>query len=127
MRASLEFLLHLLILKLLFPSIYIYIHTCIYFQVSNYIYNQCSFLSLLMVWHYNINDSMSTKLTLRNLCICERAVGTSETLSLHMTYLSAYIYRQISKCTDKTPKKQYWGGGGGAMAPAPPPPLLWLR
>ena len=33
-----------------------------------------------------------------------------------MTYLSAYMYRQISKCTDKTPKKHYGGGG------APPPP-----
>ena len=26
-----------------------------------------------------------------------------------MTYLAAYMYRQISKCTDKTPKKHYWG------------------
>ena len=30
-----------------------------------------------------------------------------------MTCLSAYMYRQISKCTDKTPKKHYGGGGGG--------------
>ena len=29
-----------------------------------------------------------------------------------MTCLSAYMYRQISKCTNKTPKKHYWGGGG---------------
>ena len=35
-----------------------------------------------------------------------------------MTCLSAYMYRQISKCTDKTPKKHYWGGGGNF----PPPP-----
>ena len=35
-----------------------------------------------------------------------------------MTYLSAHMYRQISKCTDKTPKKHY-GGGGGEL---PPPP-----
>ena len=33
-----------------------------------------------------------------------------------MTYLSAYMYRQISKCTDKTPKKHYWA----------PPPLATL-
>ena len=53
-------------------------------------------------------------------------VGTSDALSVQneMTCLSAYMYRQISKCTDKTPKKHY--GGGGALPPAPPPPL-WLR
>ena len=38
-----------------------------------------------------------------------------------MTYLSAYMYRQISKCTDKTPKKHY-GGGGGGEGNSPPPP-----
>ena len=45
-------------------------------------------------------------------------VGTSETLSVQMTYLSAYMYRQISKCTGKTSrkKKHYWGGN------CPPPP-----
>ena len=32
-------------------------------------------------------------------------------------YLSAYMYRQVSKCTDKTPKKHYWGGGGGQLPP----------
>ena len=50
-------------------------------------------------------------------------VGTSETFSVQMTYLSAYMYRQISKCTVKTPKMHYWGGGG-AIAPTAP---LWLR
>ena len=35
-----------------------------------------------------------------------------------MTCLSAYMYRQISKCTDKTLKKHY-GGGGGTIAPLP--------
>ena len=52
-------------------------------------------------------------------------VGTSDTLSVQMTCLSAYMYRQISKmyrqiskCTDKTPKKHYWG----AVASPPPPP-----
>ena len=29
---------------------------------------------------------------------------------------SAYMYRQISKCTDKTPKKHYWG----SCPPCPP-------
>ena len=37
-----------------------------------------------------------------------------------MTCLSAYMYRQISFCTNKTPKKHYWGGG--AIAPPAPPP-----
>ena len=45
--------------------------------------------------------------------------GTSDALSVQMTCLSAYMYRQISKCTDKSPKRHYWGGGG---APLPPPP-----
>ena len=50
-------------------------------------------------------------------------VGTSETLSVQMTYLSAYMYRQIFKCTDKTPKKGIiWGGGGNFPPPLPPPP-----
>ena len=34
-----------------------------------------------------------------------------------MTYLSDNMYRQISKCTDKTPKKHY-----GGHCPLPPPP-----
>ena len=37
-----------------------------------------------------------------------------------MTCLSAYMHRQISKCTDKTPKKDYGGGGGETIAPCPP-------
>ena len=67
-----------------------------------------------------------------NVCVCKRAsldnffltflncyffqyfVGTSDTLSVQMTCLSAYMYWQIFKCTDKTPKKYY----------GPGPPLL---
>ena len=55
---------------LLFPSIFCwyfrYFVSETYFHVSNYIcivfflYNQCSFLSLLMVWYY-LKDSMLTK------------------------------------------------------------------
>ena len=44
-------------------------------------------------------------------------VGTSDTLSVQMTCLSAYMYRQISKCTDKT--EALWGA---IASPAPPPP-----
>ena len=53
-------------------------------------------------------------------------VGTSDTLSVQMTCLSAYMhvptnfqmYRQKSE-------KALWGGGG-AVAPCPPPPLATL-
>ena len=43
-------------------------------------------------------------------------VGTSDTLSVQMTCLSVYMYRQISKCTDKTPKKHYLGGSCPPLA-----------
>ena len=33
-----------------------------------------------------------------------------------MTCLSAHMYRQISKCTDKNPKKHYWGGSCPPLA-----------
>ena len=99
----------------------------------------------ITVWH-TINDNIiyaDKTLTLRkfmyimrasraseleNLCIftfkgCyffQYFVGTSETLSVQITYSSAYTYRQISKCrpiyTNKTPKSI-----GGQL----PPPLLW--
>ena len=79
-------------------------------------------------------------------CMCMRARGASELrkfwhfyilkllflsifcryiryfVGIQMTCLLAHMYRQISKCTDKTPKKHYWGGG----AVAPPPPLATL-
>ena len=51
--------------------------------------------------------------TFKNCYFFQYFIGISETLSVQMTYLAAYMYRQISKCTDKTPKKHYWGGGGG--------------
>ena len=34
------------------------------------------------------------------------------------------MYRQISKCTDKSRKRHYWGGG--QLPPPPPPPLATL-
>ena len=43
-------------------------------------------------------------------------VGTNDML------VGLYMYRQIFKCTDKTPKKHYWGGG--QLPPCPPPPPL---
>ena len=51
-------------------------------------------------------------------------VGTLDALSVQMTCLSAYMYRQISQCTDKFPnvptkvRKDIIGGGGG-MPPLP--------
>ena len=58
-------------------------------------------------------------------CRCIRCfVGTNDMLvGLHVpTNLS--MYRQISKCTDKSPKRHYWGGVGwrGQLPPLPPPP-----
>ena len=85
-------------------------------------------------------------------CICMRASGASELrkcwffyilkllfLSIFCRYIRYFVgtndmlvglhvptnlqmYRQIFKCTDKTPKKHYWGGGGGQLPPLPPPP-----
>ena len=40
-------------------------------------------------------------------------------LSVQITCLSAYMYRQISKCTDKTPKKSIIGGNSPPPPPAP--------
>ena len=50
-------------------------------------------------------------------------VGTNDMLVDRL--IKKYVfYRQISKCTDKTPRKHYGGGGGGeaiaAIAPCPP-------
>ena len=46
-------------------------------------------------------------------------VGTNDMLvGLHVP-TNFPRYRQISKCTDKSPKRHYWGGG--AMPPSPPP------
>ena len=68
-------------------------------------------------WHF----------TLLNCYFFQYFVGTSDTLSVQMTCLSAYMYRQISKCTDKFSnvptklRKSIIGGGGGSCPPAPPP------
>ena len=52
--------------------------------------------------------------TFLNCYFFQYFVGTSDTLSVQMTCLSAYVmYRQISKSTDKTPKKYFFWGGGG--------------
>ena len=55
--------------------------------------------------------------TFLNCYFFQYFVGTSDTLSVQMTCLSAYMYRQISKCTDKTPKSII----GGQLPPCPPP------
>ena len=141
-----------LILKLLFPSILCWYF--IYFVSETYIfsrlqlhlhtlYNQCSFLSLFMVWHYYTRQYADKTLTLRKsmserseraelFCIFtlkksyffQYFVGTSKTLSVQMIYLSAYnvptdlqMYRQNSE-------KALLGGG---QPPPPPPAPLWLR
>ena len=52
-------------------------------------------------------------------------VGTSDTLLVQTTCLSAHMYPQISKCTDKTRKKHY--GGGGGLTPLPLAMLVLQR
>ena len=49
-------------------------------------------------------------------------VGTNDMLvGLHVP-TNFPMYRQISKCTDKSPKRHYWGGGQLPPLPPPPPP-----
>ena len=67
-------------------------------------------------WHF----------TFLNWYFFQYFVGTSDTLSVQMTCLWAYMYRQISKCTDKFSKLYQQNSekallGGGAVAPCPPP------
>ena len=126
-------------------------------QHSPYIYNhQINAVSFYYSWYGAIYKRQYTDktLTLRK-CMCMRAseaselrkfryftflncyffryfVGTSDALSVQMTCLSAYMYRQIYQCTDKFPnvptkvRKDIIGGGGGAIAPPPAPPLATL-
>ena len=89
-------------------------------------YNQCSSLVLLMVWRFINNSSLAKILTfikkifiyyaseLRNfriftftlkLLFFQYFVGTSDVLSVQMTCLSAYRYRQNSE-------KALWRGWG---------------
>ena len=114
-----------------------YIFPCVKILViSTYTFHQCSSPILLMVWRYittiyqqNTNIEKiyvyASELenvqifTFKNWYFFQYFVGTSNTLSVQMTCLSAYTYRQISKCIyRKTPKKHYGGGGG---SPPPPP------
>ena len=125
MRASeLRKFWHFYILKLLFLSIFCRYSR--YFVGTN---------DMLVGLHVPTNFLIYRQTLTLSKCMCMRAslqnfgiftflicyffqyfVGTSDTLSVQMTCLSAHMYRQISKCTDKNPKKHYWGG------PAPPPP-----
>ena len=106
-------------------------------------------VSFYYSWYGAIHKRQYTDktLTLRK-CMCMRAseaselrkfryfyilkllfsVGTSDALSVQMTCLSAYMYRQISQCTDKfpnVPTKVRKDIIGGAIAP-PAPPLATL-
>ena len=122
---------HFYILNLLFLSIFCRYSR--YFVGTN---------DMIVGLHVPTNFLIYRQTLTLNKCMCMRAslenfgiftflicyffqyfVGTSDTLSVQMTCLSAHMYRQISKCTDKNPKKHYWGE---AAPPAPPPPL-WLR
>ena len=130
MRASeLRKFWHFYILKLLFLSIFCRYSR--YFVGTN---------DMLVGLHVPTNFLIYRQTVTLSKCMCMRAsgaselrkfwhflicyffqyfVGTSDTLSVQMTCLSAHMYRQISKCTDKNPKKHYWGG---SCPPCPPPP-----
>ena len=142
MRASraseLRQILHIVILKLLFPSIFLLVLQILCLRniyifrspiTSPYIYNQCSFLSLLimlMVWHYNKRQYADKILTLRkSMYMYMRAsfhIQKVLFLSIFCWYFRNFVgtnyilvglhVPKISKYTDKTPKKHYWGGGG---------------
>ena len=146
MRASaLRKFLYLLILNLLFPSIFCWYFR--YFVSETYIFSglqlhlhtinavSCHYLWYGTIIQYADKTIILRKLLymrasaaseLRNICIftfknCyffQYFVGTSETLSVQMTYLSAYnvptdfqMYRQNSE-----------KAVGGIISPPPPPP-----
>ena len=99
------------------------------------IHKQCSSLLLLIVWR-NKRQYTDKTLTLKkslnmraselgNFCtfilktcyFFQYFVGNSDTLSVQMTWLSAYTYWKFFKCTDKTQKGIIvLGGGGGGSA-----------
>ena len=136
---------HLLILKPLFPSFCWYFkffvsETYIFsgLQLHLHIHVQSMQFPFITYGIYKRQYADKT-LTLRKYMYM-RASGASELRKIlyfhilkllflsifcwyfsYFTYLSAYMYRQISKCTDKTPEKYYWGAGKF------PPPPLWLR
>ena len=137
----------LLILKLLFPSIF-----CWYFRyfvsetisgstiTSAYIYNRCSFLSLLMVWHYKRQYADKT-LTLRKYMYM-RASELRKCLHFHikkLPFLSIFcwylknfvgtndILGGLHVPTDFQMYRQKLRKSiiGGQLPPPPAP--LWLR
>ena len=118
------FFWHFYILKVLFLSLF-----CRY---KWYAYGMALYINAsIPTKHYNIvkiyvyaSEQSERTRKLWHFYILKGAISFN-ILSVQMICLSASMYRQISRCTDKTPKKHYLGGGGGAVAPPPPP--LWLR
>ena len=110
-------------------------HKHIYFHVSPYLLHlhthSINAVPLNYLWYGAIWQQYTNKtLTLRKFMhmrasfkiftISHSKTGiSSNILSVQMTCLSGYMYRQISKCTDKTPKMHY---GGNCPPPPPPPP-----
>ena len=163
MRASLENLAfsHS---KLLFPSIFLLVlHILCLRNIFNF---RCQITSAYIIQSMQfpfitygivlyINDSIPTNtiieqmyvyaselrkcwhFTFLNWYFFQYFVGTSDTLSVQMTCLLAYMYQQISKSTNKFSnvptklRKSIIGGGGGQLPPChpppPPPPPPWLR
>ena len=126
--------LHLVSLKLLFPSIFCwyfryfvsetYIFSGLQLHLHTYTINAVSF-SLLMVWHYNINDSVKSmymRASLEILCIFTFKTAISFNILLVLQKLCRYKWHRLT-CTDRFPnvptklRKSIMG----------PPPPIWLR
>ena len=74
-------------------------------------------LKLLFLRYFvGTSDALSYKWHACRLTCTDKFINVPTNLSM---------YRQISKCTDKSPKRHYWG----AIAPPAPPlaTLMWLR
>ena len=141
--AQLRILLPLLILKLRFPSTFCLRNIYIFRSPipSAYIYNKYSFLSLLMAWHYKINDSMPTNTNIEKIYVY--ASELRKILHFHIQKLlflsifcwymyfsnfvgTNYILVGLHVPTDFQMYRQNSEnallGGGGQLHPLPPPP-----
>ena len=110
---------------------------------SAYIYNQCSFRLLLMVWFYT-NGSIPTNTNIEHNVCAVRAelrklwllyILKLPFLSIFCRYISYFVGTNDMLVGLHVPtkfpnvptklRKSIIGGGGGQLPPCPPP--LWLR
>ena len=109
-------------LKILFTSAYImYIYN--HCDINDSIYRQNTDIDKIYVRASGGSELRKcSRFHILKLIFLQYFVGISDTLSVQMTCIcfSAYMYRPISKCTDKTPKS-IMGGKCPPPAPTPPP------